>query len=94
MAGKEGTKNGFKAGMKRGLPGMVGGAILGGLAGGAKGWFGGTNHAPAELGIDPYRAARIIGDQVVFFSGDTPVGNGPLSDVPRQFLPQLYAQSQ
>jgi hypothetical protein len=90
---KSGVTDGVKTGLKRGIPGAVGGALLGGLVGGANGWFGGTNHAPAELGIDPYRSARIEGDQVVFYSGNVPVGNGPLSDVPKQFLPQLHAQS-
>jgi hypothetical protein len=90
---KGGMKDGFKAGMKRGLPGMVGGAILGGLAGGTQSWFSGTNHAPAELGLDPYRAAEIRGNRVVFFDGNTPVGDGPLADVPRDILPQLLSQS-
>jgi hypothetical protein len=93
--GLAGAKLGSSKGkMVGGVRGAVGGGLLGGLVGGATGFFSGGEAAPKSLGLDPYRRARIVGDQVVLFDESGGVqGQMPLSDVPESVLPQLYAQS-
>jgi hypothetical protein len=82
-------------GLRGALVGGLGGGLLGGLAGGTAGWTGGGVKPPAELGLDPYRNARVIDDRVVYQdkSGNT-VGYVPVEDVNDSLIPQLYAQSQ